>query len=135
MSQITWDSSYSVGIQKIDEQHKKLINLINHLDAAVGKGQGSAMQGDLIMELAEYLMDHFGMEEALMDKYGYPQYDAHLQIHHSFTRKVKEFRDDIAAGSLSVSEEALVFLGDWLINHIQATDKLLGDYLREQAEV
>jgi len=46
MSLIEWSPAYSVKVKKFDDQHKKLIELINQLHDAMKAGQGNAMLGE-----------------------------------------------------------------------------------------
>ncbi len=40
MALIDWDKSLSVNVEEIDQQHKKLIAMINELNEAMRNGKG-----------------------------------------------------------------------------------------------
>ncbi|OUJ18287.1 Hemerythrin [Methanonatronarchaeum thermophilum] len=124
MGLVEWDSSYSVGIKEIDEQHKKLFSLFNELHGAMRKGRGSDKMSKILMEMKDYTEYHFSSEEELMEKYDYPEDDLKEQIdnHEEFVEKLNEFIEDHNKGKLTVSVEVLNFLTGWLKNHIKSVD-------------
>jgi hemerythrin-like metal-binding protein len=124
MALITWNESLSVGIRTIDEQHKKLVGMINALNDAMGQGNGSTVLKPLFEDLLKYTMTHFAAEEKLMQQYKYPRYSLHKMEHEKLTRQVQELRTRFDAGQQSLSVQTLVFLKNWLTGHIQGTDKL-----------
>ena len=73
---VEWEDKYSVGIKKIDNQHKKLIEIINRLYYSRGNRPHTVL-GKTIQELIEYTKTHFTDEERLMRENGYPDYQAH----------------------------------------------------------
>ncbi|MEA1890408.1 MAG: hemerythrin domain-containing protein, partial [Pseudomonadota bacterium] len=64
----TWKEEYSVGIDSIDQQHKKLLSLINQLQTAVDYSTGKEFEREALDELVTYTKDHFSYEEGLMEK-------------------------------------------------------------------
>ena len=74
MSFIKWSEDYSVGIEKIDMQHKKLVSYINELHDAMKDGQSNSVIGDILNKLVKYTKEHFSTEEEYMQKYNYKKY-------------------------------------------------------------
>ncbi len=132
MSILSWGSHMSVGVKVIDDQHKKLVAVINELDEAVVAGKGSQVHDALFEELTDYFTQNFSTEEELMLVHDYPEYELHRALHVDFTAKVKELRARALKGEQTISEEALAFLTDWLIHHDIAVDKKLGAFLVER---
>jgi methyl-accepting chemotaxis protein len=134
---ISWNSSYALGITEIDEQHKKLFDLINRLYAGMKSGKATESLSHILKELVDYTVYHFGTEERLFEKYQYPGYLQHKKLHDDLTARVKEFEEKFDSGKVSVSVELMTFLKDWLQNHIMRTDKkyelFLNKKLREHA--
>lgn len=123
MSIITWSDEYSVEIQEIDEQHKKLVNIINRLyDALAAKKDREKVEAVLV-ELIEYTKVHFAVEETLMRIFHYEEYDAHKEIHDRIVAKVLDFKMKYDAGDEKVGMELLMFLKEWLFDHINKVDK------------
>jgi hemerythrin-like metal-binding protein len=125
---MTWNDSYSVKVTCCDEEHKKLISLINSLHQAMSAGKGRSVIGPVIQELHNYVGSHFRNEEALMEKTGYPALAAHRGEHQKFVAQAVKFSDELEEG-LAVPMEVIMFLRDWLVNHIQHTDRAYGPHL------
>ena len=51
---LEWTDDFSVGIDSIDNQHKDLIQLINKLNSATGKGLGNLVIKDVVNNLVKY---------------------------------------------------------------------------------
>ena len=117
-----WNDSYKTGINTIDTQHKKLVDLINELHDAMTKGQGSQALGKIVNGLLDYTVIHFTTEERLLKQAGYADFDAHKKIHDAFTAKVREMKKDLDGGRKMMTLEVSTFLKDWLSGHILGTD-------------
>ncbi len=122
MSIITWSDEYSVEIQEIDEQHKKLIFIINKLYNALAAKKERAKVSAVLAELVEYTKVHFAVEETLMRIFHYEDYDAHKAIHDRIVDRVLEFQRKFEAGNDEVGMELLMFLKEWLFDHIKKVD-------------
>jgi len=131
MSLFQWNDSFSVGNGEIDGQHKKLFQLADRFHAAMTGGQGKKALQQTLADLIEYTKQHFASEENLMQKTSYPGYRQHKAEHDALTRKVAQFRDDLAANRVVVTIDVLQFLRDWLVNHIGQMDKKIGEYVRQ----
>jgi hemerythrin len=126
---VTWDKSYSVNVKSCDAQHQKLFELINRLHEAMRLGLGRAIVADTVHELEKYTEAHFHAEEALLQRAQYPKLNEHRLQHQKFVAQVKQFKNDLDAGSRASSIAVLAFLKDWLAEHIQQTDKMYSEHL------
>ncbi len=127
-----WNSSLETGIKEIDEQHKRLVDMVNELYNAVNNGSGKKVLADILTRLADYTVYHFKTEEHYFEKFGYPQTDIHKQIHKNLVEKVISFKEQFEKGGSTISYELLNFLKDWLINHIGKTDMQYVPFLKEK---
>ncbi len=123
MALMTWDDSFSVGVKRIDDQHKKLVGMINDLNEAMRQGKGKDVIGKIITGLVEYTVTHFSLEERLFTQVGYADAPAHKKTHEAFVAKVTKFKKDFESGRIAMSVEVMNFLSDWLKTHIKGTDK------------
>ncbi len=123
MALITWSDDFSVGIDSIDDQHKKLVNMINGLNDALEKGEADAMVIKIFGGLAAYTQKHFAYEEELFDQHGYPDTAAHKQEHAALIDQVVELKQKLDAGDFMISSELMDFLKAWLTKHIMGSDK------------
>jgi len=62
---VEWDDAFSVGIEKIDEQHKKFFSIINRVYDTIQVVQNRRI-GSILKDLQEYVMHHFLTEESWM---------------------------------------------------------------------
>lgn len=131
MKDISWDYVFSVGIDEIDEDHRRLINLFNILNHSVTSGEDPAYLAAVLEELINCTVWHFSHEERLMLKYGYPGYAEHREEHQDLIESVRELQQKIRDAGKEVAAEHLAFLEHWLTGHILATDMKLGAYLTE----
>jgi hemerythrin len=130
MPLMEWDDKLSVRIAAMDEQHQKLVALLNELFDAMMAGQGRDRLGHVTGALVDYTKTHFSQEEELMAQHGYPDLAAHRAAHEALTKKVLEAQQRYRAGaSAALSIDMLNFLKSWLVNHIQGTDKKYGVWL------
>jgi hemerythrin len=123
MPLIEWNSTFSVGIQKIDEQHKKFFSLINVLYDAIMQGKGEVVVGPVLKELQQYVIFHFKSEETWMELYHYPDMIKHKLEHEAGAKKVSKLVLEYERGQQTVDIELLKFLSDWLQNHILQVDR------------
>ncbi|WP_321507452.1 bacteriohemerythrin [uncultured Methanoregula sp.] len=127
MPLMTWNDELSVKVTEIDDQHKKLIGLINNLHDAMKVGQGKQVLESTLQELASYTVYHFQTEEKYMQKFSYPGYPAHKMKHDAFVKKISDFQKDYHAGRLGISLDLMNFLKEWVTTHIRDTDRQYSD--------
>lgn len=123
MAFVNWTDELSVHVSVIDEQHKKLVGILNDIYDAMQLGQGAAIVSKILDNLVEYTIVHFSAEEKYMKEFNFKEYAAHKLEHENLVDQVKKFQADLAAGKVFISIEIMNFLRDWLSNHILVTDK------------
>jgi len=126
---MTWDDALSVRIDAIDEQHKKLIDLLNRLHQSKATKGGDATIRKILKELIDYTVYHFAFEEKLFDKYGYKQAMEHKESHRMLESQVLEFAKAFEAGRASLSADLFLFLRGWLNGHIRGSDRQYAPFL------
>lgn len=126
---VEWKDEYSVGINSIDEQHKRLLNLINQLQTAVDYSTGDQFEREALDELVDYTKTHFTYEEGLMRDNDYPDFEPHKAQHEAMFKKVEEVLAEYEKDHDSAMSNATEYLKKWLVNHINGTDKEYSSYL------
>ena len=121
---------YSVGIASIDNEHKKLVDLINMLWAEMMDRRGPQQLAATIDAVINYTAYHFKSEEKLMSQHHYPHYQAHCAEHNRLTAQVLAMRDDYRSGRSRNPNEMIDFLRQWILDHIMHTDKQYTEHLR-----
>lgn len=71
MALLVWQDDLNIGIDVIDQQHRRIIEMLNHLHVAQASMQRAAV-GEVIDEVVDYTMSHFAFEEELMEEAGLP---------------------------------------------------------------
>jgi len=135
MALMTWSNDLSVNVTQIDEQHKKLVGMLNDLHDAMKQGKGSDTSGKVLSGLVEYVASHFATEEKLMKEHAYPEYLKHKLEHDSLTKQALDLQKQFHEGKPVLTVELMKFLKDWLSNHILGTDKKYGPYLNSKGIV
>ncbi|MCS3846888.1 hemerythrin [Xanthomonas campestris] len=105
----------------IDHQHRRIVEMINHLQVAQTSLQRLAVS-DVIDELIDYTLSHFAFEEELMEEAGYPFSHAHQRVYAVFAKRVGDYRLRFQAGE-DISDELRNMLSRWLFNHIRGDDQ------------
>jgi hemerythrin len=132
MAFMAWTDELATGISQVDEQHKWLVDATNRLHDALNQPTpDAAAVSDVLFGLVDYTYNHFIMEEELFQRLGYPETEAHKAQHNAFTGKVTALLQRHEHGE-PVTNETLVFLKDWLIQHIMKTDKAYVPFLKEK---
>ena len=129
---INWSDAYSIGHEEVDKQHQVLVELINKLYDAFLSAKAYEVVSEILDEMIDYTQYHFGFEHEIFEKYSYPDYEEHKTVHESFVMKTIEFKQKIAAGEKTVTYDIMIFLRDWLIEHIQGEDTKYVAYFKEQ---
>jgi len=122
MTLFEWTPEIAVGIQSIDDQHKKLISLINDVSDAMKARKAAQVIGGILQELSDYTVHHFGNEERAFDKYDYPKKEEHKAQHKIYVDKIAELIERNNKGELGISVSVLDFLMEWITNHIMKID-------------
>lgn len=123
MEFITWTEDYSVKNETIDQQHKKLLNIINQLYYAMENGESRLVMNTLFTQLQQYTVNHFETEERLLILSGYRDIDEHRIMHDHFRHKVIQYQNEFDNGKLVVSVDVMGFLKNWLSTHILGEDQ------------
>jgi len=129
MAIINWEKELSVNITELDEQHKKLIDIINDLHNAMLKGKSRDILDKVLDNLIDYTKNHFRSEEILFEKYNYPDYLKHKKEHDDLVKQVLEIQEKYKSGKIFISIEILDFLKNWVSIHILQSDKHYTSFL------
>jgi hemerythrin len=130
MPMLNWNDKLSVGIASIDEEHKKLVKMLNDLYDGIMSGHGKDVLGNILDSLIDYTKVHFAHEEKFFAQTGYQEAAAHKHEHEALTKQVVEIQGKYKSGAIStLSIEVMQFLKNWLVKHIQIEDKKYGPHL------
>lgn len=131
MTTIEWTPALSVGVGTIDDDHRKLIDLLNGVFAACAMGVGDEVVGDAVRELRAYTLHHFEREENLLVEKGYPKCPAHREEHKKLIGQLDEMTPKLTGAEPGGGMQVMMFLRHWLIDHIMAHDLEYARFLKE----
>ena len=122
MDKIIWNESYSVGVQELDQQHKKLIMMINQVIVSGDDSGSSGLMSSLLTQMTRYAEIHFQAEEKYMLDFCFPEYGSHHREHMAFIRKTARFITTTISNEESILSDMFTYLNEWLIAHILKSD-------------
>jgi hemerythrin len=127
-----WDDSFATGIKLIDARHMRLFETVNRLLDACDQGKGQEELAKSLAFLINYTVKHFSEEEALQEKYGYPGFQAHREIHENFKKAVGAFAGELNARgpSQEMLEQIKKQVGGWLVTHVKVEDIKMAAFLK-----
>lgn len=123
-----WNENFNTGLSEIDEQHKRLVQLLNTLASHVAFQSDLPALNDIFDQLSAYAVYHFQTEEAIWHQYLSEDLleNQHKATHESFVQTVQALRQEQAVKPMEmVLEEVLAFLARWLAAHILESDRHL----------
>ena len=130
---LEWSERFSVGVAALDDDHKRLISIIDKLFTAHRDGTLSAEVAPILEELIAYTDEHFEHEEDLLRKYSYPGLREQELAHQRFVTSVLKVRLDWNDGESVASVLKLAgLLKGWLIEHIVGMDRQFQGYLNRR---
>ena len=134
MKTIQWQDDLSIGIDAIDEQHKKWIEHFNRTSESIASQQSQEQTSKTLGFLADYTETHFSAEEKYMQENNYPEFAEHKAKHDelrsTLANLVRDYQEEGATQDLANAIDT--FLGNWLLNHIREVDMKFGAFIAEK---
>jgi hemerythrin-like metal-binding protein len=128
MEAFVWNRLFFTGIDIVDEQHRRLVDITNELgDLAVsGDPISEGRMQILFKQLSDYAREHFHDEEVLMREAGLDtrHIDQHIAHHHQFVEQLTAMWR--GRGRMKHPAETIHdFLSAWLAFHILGEDQAM----------
>jgi hemerythrin len=117
---IEWSSSLEIGAGEIDDDHRRLVALMQEVESAIEQ-QDQKLCRAKIQTFIDAAADHFAKEEIFLARIGFPTIDEHKFYHLSLLTRANELQRTCAAG---VSEP------DARICYDQVAEFLIDDVIR-----
>ncbi|MEI0531495.1 bacteriohemerythrin [Brachyspira pilosicoli] len=139
IQEIKWENRFNTGYKRVDDQHKELVNILNKLNLLVinkdiTREDVSEELNNIIKDMVDYVAYHFSTEEAIMKAIDYSGFKSHVVKHRNFTNKVLEEVNNYKNGKQIDIKGLIVFLRDWLFNHIVVEDKVFINEVKSTLE-
>lgn len=123
---VAWKDTYLLGVDEIDSQHKELFRHLASIEEQKQE-EGSYNILHVLFFMYHYAVDHFSLEERLMDSVAYPDAERHKAEHEGFRVAALAFHDRIK--DPETVGEVLAYVENWIVTHIAATDQRLGSFI------
>jgi len=133
---VEWTEALESGVPSIDDDHRRLLELLDLLGQARGRGLDAVLVKEIIRDLLEFFKAHFEREELVMAEVSYGGLGEHRLDHRLMITSLGEVVAGIAENDLPVDESTMEFLVGWISGHLEHADKpLVADIrrLREDA--
>jgi len=131
MIDIKWDDKFSVGHERIDQEHKIFLGLIKAVSIAADEAIPKEKILRILVEIKKYADFHFYSEENLMIDSGYPDYEEHKKEHQlllaRFDGQLHDYRDDAID-----LDELIGFIFQWFALHTTGIDKKLAVHIESR---
>ena len=123
---IQWRKEFETGVPDVDHEHQELVEIINALHAEIEGGAGPERVHDFLGEVFAKIAAHFALEESIMRKHAYDEYEAHKAEHERLLDDLRDIMDEVEAGSPEDYRRALSgTVRDWFVNHFKSKDARL----------
>lgn len=135
MSLITWKDEYFFGIKEIDEQHQKILLILNKLYEIIEGTQDVSCNevDEILKELTQYGMFHFGTEEWYFNKFDYNETDDHVAIHNQYRERLQDWEKKCSVDNAkAILIEMADYLKNWWEWHILKTDREYVEYFKSK---
>lgn len=129
MSLLQWKPAYSLAIPSVDLEHREMIAMINECHRHIEDRTDPETIDRYLGEIYVGIGAHFALEERLMRRSGYAEYQAHKQDHEDLLDQIRDLMDlyveDNDLGRQQLQEK----LSDWFGRHFSTFDARLHDKL------
>lgn len=129
------DAAFHAGVVQIYAEHRRIIERVERLDAAVAARNPEDMRTALRFLMGD-LVEHWASEERFMTEVDYPALGDHHRLHERIQERVMEARQ-AGVGSTSRLAEAAQALARAVEEHVRRDDARLGEFVaaRERLRV
>lgn len=129
MTVIIWKDEHSINVKEIDEQHKKIVELVNSIHLSIKSSADKSELEEKLSHLIDYTRMHFSTEEQLMQQYDYPEFSRHQREHKILLQHLERVLAVVSSGEYPAFCSDYNVSTDWAVIHILESDKLLGAFL------
>ncbi len=125
MTLIEWREGFNTGIAGVDQEHRELVEMINAVFSLLEGEPERENIADCLGDIYGKVSAHFALEEQLMEKYEYGEYDSHRKDHEKLLEEIGEISERFEETE-SFDEAGLrLALNEWFLTHFQTHDARL----------
>jgi hemerythrin len=128
---IQWNEQFMTGSSQLDQQHRMLINNVNHLEGMLTITNPTREECEFVIHLVDFLdsyaTTHFEFEEQCMERYRCPAHQKNKLAHEQFRGFFQNFKERYKAEGFR--REVILSLHQvakqWIEEHILQVDTQL----------
>lgn len=118
-----YTEEYSVKVKDMDDQHIRIFDYINKVHTELKLKSPIESLIPIMEDLLDFTTKHFAEEQILMKKIHYQGLSKQLSEHTALLSQVSDYVDKMKSGEEFDMIAVLVFLRDWLFDHIKVEDQ------------
>ena len=116
----------------MDDQHGILVDTLNELGQQLARGSAHDQLNRQMERLAEFTRLHFGCEESLLERYGFPGLHEHRAAHQQLLSEIDRAAEHSESGERNSFQKQLDSLSTAYLEHIEGLDRAYGAWLNER---
>ena len=132
MAFFVWKDSFNIGIEEIDRQHRKFLEMLNEYYEVVSRSKTATLDHKLVNKLKAYASLHFDFEVNLLKNTGYIDTEEQLKQHNYFESRISELESSLVQGNAESLNAVFTFLRDWFLSHVLESDRKFVPYVTKQ---
>ena len=137
VNNIAWTADLETGIDVLDEQHHRYVDLLNdYIEKVIEYTKSAEKEAAHLSEslnfLRQYAEEHFATEDSIMKDADFPDFDIHQEEHSHFLKHVGDLCTELETKGFSprLSREVNYYTIEWFIKHILVLDMQLVEFLK-----
>ena len=130
MITVEWREEFNTGVAAVDFEHQELVENLNALLQTIQSGGTDNKTRDMISGLYAQVSGHFALEETIMQKVAYDEYESHKYDHEDLLDQIRDLMEAHASGEyVDKAEQFAENMYDWFINHFKTKDARLHELI------
>jgi len=126
MSLIEWRKEFETGVPEVDHEHRELVDIINQLHEHMASGADRSHVTKFLGEVFAKIAAHFALEESIMRKHAYDEYEAHKAEHERLLDEIRDIMDaQQGKPSAAYGDRLSSAVRDWFVDHFKSKDARL----------
>lgn len=126
-----WKAEYATGIQNIDDQHRKILELMTLFEGLSGDASDQIATHQLVLRTRKFMEYHFSVEESLMRLLPNTPHSVVHRAEHGYV--LANLADLEGQARLDIRKDELVpLMRHLLFDHIVGSDKYFARHARDK---
>jgi hemerythrin len=128
LEHLVWSESLSIGLDQLDDQHKKMVGILNALQEAISQGSQKPDVERVIADLLSYTRYHLSFEERQMVVAAYPGLSDHQREHRGLVAQIEIYALQVNDRQPLAAIKLLKFVNQWWSRHLATSDRAYGEF-------